>query len=161
MWGMPVSRQHVKKGMHMRKYLLAATAALTVATPAIAKDGSGYVGADIGAVWPKSHDLEGGIDFANPAAPDIPFHNIGSLKYKAGIDVDLIGGYDFGMFRLEGELGYKHGKVKDVNLDNDFLDAINGEGNLDLTNTNFDIDRTTNAWSGMINGWLDLGGNGP
>src|SRR6185437_9738226 len=112
---------------------LAATAALTVAAPAIAKDGSGYVGADIGAVWPKSHDLEGGIDFANPAVPDIPFTNIGSLDYKTGIDADLIGGYDFGIFRLEGELGYKHGKVKGVNFNSSFLDSINHEGNLNIT----------------------------
>ncbi len=88
----------------MRKYLLATVACLTVASPAVAKDNSGYVGVDIGAVWPNSHDIEGGIDFTNPAVADIPFHNIGSLNYKAGIDADIIGGYDFGMFRLEGEL---------------------------------------------------------
>ena len=31
---------------------------------------------------------------------------IGS-KHKMGYDVDVVGGYDFGMFRLEGELAYK------------------------------------------------------
>ena len=35
-------------------------------------------------------------------------------KLKTGYDVDVIGGYDFGMFRLEGELGYKHVKIKSI-----------------------------------------------
>ena len=53
----------------MRKYLLAATAAtaaLVYATPAAAKDGSGYFGGDIGAVWPKSEDLDGIVVFTGP-----------------------------------------------------------------------------------------------
>ena len=45
------------------------------------------------------------------------------VKYKTGYDVDLIGGYDFGMFRLEGELGYKRAKLKSVDVDNAFLTA--------------------------------------
>ena len=96
----------------MRKYLLAAVAGAVIASPAIAKDNSGYVGADFGIVWPKSHDVEGAIDFTNDAVPDIPFHNIGNLEYNPGFDGDIIGGYDFGMSRIEGELGYKHGKIK-------------------------------------------------
>ena len=87
----------------MRKFLLATVACITVASPAVAKDNSGYVGLDIGAVWPKSHDVSGGIDFTNPAVPDIPFHNIGSLDYKAGVDAALIGGYDFGMREVDLE----------------------------------------------------------
>ena len=30
-----------------------------------------------------------------------------------GYDVDLIGGYDLGMFRVEGELAYKQAGIKD------------------------------------------------
>ena len=32
------------------------------------------------------------------------------------------------MFRIEGELGYKHGTAKSVDLENAFIDAINTEG---------------------------------
>src|SRR6476659_2380556 len=155
----------------MRKYLLAATAAtaaLVIATPAAAKDHSGYVGGDIGAVWPKSQGLNGVANFSGPvicnAVPPltcavpaaISGSDVASLKYKTGIDADLIGGYDFGMSRLEGELGYKHGKVKHHEFDSAFLSAISGRAGTTLVD--FDIDRTTNVWSGMINGWLDFGG---
>ena len=142
----------------MRKYLLATSALLVCATPAVAKDNSGYVGIDIGAVWPKSHNLAGGIDFANPLITDIPFHSVGSLGYNAGVDADLIGGYDFGMFRLEGELGYKHGNVNRPDVAQAFLDAINSAAEANFTANDFNIDDKTNAWSGMVNGWLDLGG---
>ena len=93
----------------MLKYLLTASALLAVAAPAAAADNSFYVGGDIGAVWPNSHNLEGSIDFTDSRLTDIPFRSIGDLHYKTGIDGDLLAGYDFGMFRLEGELGYKHG----------------------------------------------------
>ena len=107
----------------MRNFLLAGAAALVIASPATAKDHSGYVGIDVGAVWPKSQDIFGNVAFSGPvvcnALPpatctlptDFANSNIGSIKYKTGIDADLIGGYDFGMFRIEGEVGYKHGKV--------------------------------------------------
>ena len=32
---------------------------------------------------------------------------------STGFDVDVIGGYDFGMFRVEGELGYKRACIDD------------------------------------------------
>src|SRR3954469_3443399 len=156
----------------MRKYLLVTVAiASLAATPAAAKDGSGYFGGDIGAVWANSQDINGTVTFSgpvvcNPAVPPIPCttpgtfsaNNVAKIKYKAGIDADLIGGYDFGMWRLEGELGYKHGKVKHHDFDSGFLGDINTDAGTALTD--FNIDNTTNVWSGMINGWLDFGGNG-
>ena len=45
---------------------------------------------------------------------DVTLDNVARVKNKTGYDVDLIGGYDFGMFRLEGELGYKRAKLKNV-----------------------------------------------
>src|SRR6476659_5367316 len=110
----------------MRKYLFATAACVLIATPAIAKDNSGYVGIDVGAVWPKSQDVFGAVDFTNTAVADLPNQDVGTIKYKTGIDADLIGGYDFGMFRIEGELGYKHGKVKHHEFDYAFLSAISG-----------------------------------
>ena len=44
---------------------------------------------------------------------------------ERGIDVDAIIGYDFGMFRLEGEIGYKRAKVDDFEIDNSDIAALN------------------------------------
>ena len=60
-----------------------------------------------------------------PAVTDVTFNNVARVKNKTGYDVDLIGGYDFGMFRLEGELGYKRANLKTVNADSAFLTGIN------------------------------------
>jgi hypothetical protein len=94
----------------MRKLLLSAVAltSIAVASPAVAKDNSFYVGADIGALWANSQKILGAVDFTNPAVTDIDFGRVGRIKYKTGFDVDLVGGYDFGMFRAEAELGNKH-----------------------------------------------------
>ena len=146
----------------MRKLLFASAAvtALMAAAPAVAKDGSWYLGGDIGAVWPKDQNVRADVDFADPDAVDIVNADVADLEYKAGIDAAIYAGYDFGMFRAEGEIGYKHGKVKDLELDNDFLDDISDQRGSLLDNDSFDIDKTTNVWSAMINGWLDFGGNG-
>jgi len=124
-----------------------------VATPAVAKDGSWYLGGDIGAVWPKNQDIQADVNFADEDAVDIVDADVADLEYKAGIDAAIYAGYDFGMFRLEGELGYKHGKVKDFELDNDFLDDISEQRGDLLDNDDFDIDEKTNVWSAMLNGW--------
>ena len=42
----------------MRKYLLAAAAAVAVATPAAARDGSGYFGIEGGILFPKDQDAD-------------------------------------------------------------------------------------------------------
>src|SRR6266550_1617964 len=98
----------------MRKYLLAAAAAAVFSTPAMARDGSGYIGLEGGVLFPKSQHLDANIDFTDPTVTDVTFNNVARVKNKTGYDVDLIGGYDFGMFRLEGELGYKRAKLKNV-----------------------------------------------
>src|SRR5258708_5517610 len=112
----------------MRKYLLATAAAATVAiaAPAAATtDNSGYVGLEGGVLFPRSQTVFGSIDFTDPAFTDFPRTDIGRAKYKTGYDVDVIGGYDFGMFRLEGELGYKHAKTKSVGVSSAFVTALN------------------------------------
>src|SRR6476620_11633002 len=124
----------------MRKYLLAGAAMLVMATPAVAKDHSGYVGIDIGAAWPKGQDLFATTHFSatgpfvcNAVPPatctvvptDIAATRATTMDYNAGLDVDAIGGYDFGMFRLEGELGYRHGHISHVNADPNFTTVSN------------------------------------
>src|SRR3954454_23034666 len=105
----------------MRNFLLAAAATLAVATPAAARDGSGYVGLDGGVLFPRSEHIRGFIDFTNTEAQDFGPNQVATVRYKAGYDVDLNAGYDFGMFRFEGELGYKHAKNKDLNISDNFV----------------------------------------
>ena len=115
----------------MQKYLLAtaAVAAVATATPAAARDGSVYVGLEVGAMFPRDNDADVDAVFTTtnatvppggvlppgiPAGPaDTTFENMFGLDYKTGWDADVILGYDFGMFRLEGELGYKRASVDD------------------------------------------------
>ena len=63
----------------MRKFLLAAVATAAVATPAIARDGSPYIGADIGVMKPQDTKLAVNVDVAAP---------IGSRHYGEGFVVD-------------------------------------------------------------------------
>ena len=146
----------------MRKYLLAAVAAAAVATPAVAKDNSGYVGLEGGIMFPRNQDVFGAIDFTTPpvGVTDFASSDIGRVRWKNGYDVDLIGGYDFGMFRLEGELGYKRAKAKDVRLDDDFVVAFNSGAGTLLTSDDFDLGGHVSVLSGMINALVDFGGNG-
>ncbi|MEO6224614.1 MAG: outer membrane beta-barrel protein [Sphingomicrobium sp.] len=149
----------------MRKYLLtAAAAAAFVATPAFA-DGP-YVGIEGGVLFPQKQDIFGTVNFTNPApvAADITRSSVANVDYDVGYDVDLIGGFDLGMFRLEGELGYKRASLKDYTFNNTFLTAITaGNGtiyNNSNINTQFDLARHTDIYSAMINGLVDFGGNG-
>jgi opacity protein-like surface antigen len=145
----------------MRRLLLATAAMLVVATPAAAKDNSPYVGIDAGAIFPKKQSIQGNIDFTDPTVTDFTTANIGNVKYKTGYDVDLVGGYDFGMFRLEGELGYKHAKTKSLNVNSAFVDAVNAGAGTAFTGSNsFDLDDKTRVFSAMANALLDVGGNG-
>src|SRR5437868_15551410 len=161
-----LARRHSRqqpRGIPMRRYLLA-TAAATVAfaVPAAAKDNSGYVGIEGGILFPKSQSASGAITFTTPGTPgpvNFARTNVASVRYKMGYDVDVIGGYDFGMFRLEGELGYKTAKTKSARVSTAFVNALNaGAGTAFTTSTNFGINRKVSAYSAMINGLLDFGG---
>ena len=144
----------------MRKLLFAAAATIAIATPAAATvDGAGYVGLEGGVLFPKSQTVFGNIDFTDATVTDIGRTNLGNVKYKAGYDVDVIGGYDFGMFRLEGELGYKRAKAKSFNISNTFVNSLNaGAGTTFTPGTNFGINDHTSVFSGMVNGLVDFGG---
>ena len=75
------------------------------------RDGSGYIGIEGGLTFPKDPKIDASINYNDPTVTDISRTDVGKINLKTGYDVDLIGGYDFGMFRLEAELGYKHAKA--------------------------------------------------
>lgn len=140
----------------MRKYLLAAAAAAAIASPAVARDGSGYFGVEGGALFPKdSHvDFAGTYTYSEGGTYD--FVADFKTNYKTGVDVDVIGGYDFGMFRLEGELGWKQAKHK--SYDNATLVATSSEGDTFTYGPyDADADGKTTVLSAMVNALLDFG----
>ena len=169
----------------MRKYLLAAAAAVAVATPAAARDGSGYFGIEGGILFPKDQDADLTATFVNsaqsPAAGSVvdPLDGTGlvgaiaaapaaitgdvDLNMKRGYDIDAIAGYDFGLFRLEGEIGYKRSKIKSADVDGAFVTALEGGLNPDtgtafvFDDTDFDLTDRVSVLSGMVNALLDFG----
>ena len=48
----------------MRKYLLAAVAVAAIASPAVARDGAGYIGVEGGIMFPKDNDADVIVDYA-------------------------------------------------------------------------------------------------
>ena len=122
----------------MRKYLLAAAIVTVIGSPAIARDHSGYIGLEGGVLFPETSHLGG--TFSDSSGTDGTF----GLKYKTGYDLDLNGGYDFGMFRLEAELGYKRA----------------GLSRITAPDVSLPIGGHARALSGMGNALIDFGGNG-
>jgi opacity protein-like surface antigen len=149
----------------MRKYLfLAAVAAAAVTSPAYARDNSPYVGVEGGILLPRDTNVDVDALFPVTTDPGIPsglnhFDEGFDIDYKTGYDVDLIGGYDFGMFRVEGEVAYKHAKINDIEFDEPFLFAINGALDIDpaLTNEDINVGGKASVLSGMVNAMLDFG----
>ena len=171
----------------MRIYFGAALAALAISSPAAAKDGSWYAGIDAGVLFPKSpHGGNVFVDYtttnatvppggvlpaiAIPAPADTTFTDPFDFHTNTGFDADLVGGYDFGWFRVEGELAYKHSHL-DSNVSDAFLTSLNtslnrpsatpdpgAPGLAAITREDFNLDEKIHAWSGMLNGLVDLGG---
>src|SRR3954468_6892043 len=148
----------------MRNFLLATVATAAIATPAVARDGSPYVGIDVGLMKPRDTNVDVDVVFPANQDPAIPsganhYDEGFDVNYKTGYDVDLIGGYDLGMFRVEAELGYKHAKISDLEFDEPVLFGINGALDIHpaLQNDTVDFGGHVSVLSGMINGMLDFG----
>ena len=145
----------------MRKFLLAAVASTALlASPAVAQDGGPYVGLEGGVLFPRDTDVDADVDFVDPADPDFVYEGVFDLDYKTGFDIDGIIGYDFGMFRVEGELGYKRASVDEIQLDQDFIDDYEDATGVDLSDVDFDLDGNVKVKSAMANGLVDFGMGG-
>src|SRR6185312_5017528 len=143
----------------MRKILFLATvAAAAVASPAYARDGSPYVGLEGGIIFPETKDVNGSATFTSTAP--IGAAPLGEMRFKKGYDVDVIGGYDLGLFRIEGELGYKHSSVKRFSLLDTFVNGVNTESGNNFTGNTFGFSRKFSILDAMLNGMLDVGDNG-
>ena len=143
----------------MRKLLFATAAAAAItATPAAARDGSPNVGLEGGLLFPENQNLDGAVTLTDTTNfPDVSTTNVGEARFHDGYDVDIIGGYDFGHFRLEGELGYKHASVERVNINPTLISAINTPSGNTFTVSDFDINGHASVLSGMVNALVDIG----
>lgn len=133
----------------MRNYLLAAVAAVAIAaTPAMARDGAPYVGIEGGLLIAEDLDLD--VTVSDGVFTDRNREAF-TVDFKRGFDVDAIAGYDFGMFRVEGELGYKRFRVDDVRV------ATGFGSDLGLVDEDFDVSSRASVLSLMANAMLDFG----
>ena len=150
----------------MRRYLLAAVAVGAIATPAAARDNQGYFGVEAGIAWIKDQNADVFVDYtvltnpdALPGPVDQDFNNVFSLDSKMGYDIGIFGGYDFGGFRVEGEVDWKHANLDDLEIDGDLIDALNdiSDDDIDLVDDDFDIDEAVGSLAFMLNGLVDFG----
>ena len=131
----------------MRKLAIAmALASTALATPAVARDNSWYVGVEAGPMLVEDTEL----DYEGPTTAGPLFIDEAiTIDHKMGFDVDVIGGYDFGGFRVEGEVAYKRAGLDELSIDPRITGAsINGP---------FDLDGDVSVISGMFNFLLDFG----
>jgi len=128
----------------MRRYLLAAVAAAAIATPALARDGSPYVGIEGGAMIVEDLDFDVDSDGTD-------FNDGLRLDFDYGLDVDAIAGYDFGAFRLEGEIGYKRLNVDEARISSALA------ADLGVPSGDFDVSDNGRVLSLMANALLDFG----
>ncbi|HEX7851007.1 MAG TPA: outer membrane beta-barrel protein, partial [Sphingomonas sp.] len=135
----------------MRKLAIAvALASTALATPALARDKAWYVGVEGGAMIVEDIHFDIG---ATPSAMKV--------DHDYGYDVDGQVGYDFGMFRVEAEVGYKSANVNTISSSLK-IPAYNAGGALipgggaNAGSYNYAGGRTT-ALSFMLNGLLDFG----
>ena len=166
----------------MRIFLLSSIAAAALAAPAAAHAGSPYVGVEVGFSQPRTSDVDDHVSFSatqtpsTPAAPAPPaggeFDDTFAIAYKKGYDVGLLGGYDFGLLRVEMELSQKSMKLDSLKSDDiteEYLatlnDALNrpsaspdpgapGLGALDMGD--FELDGRMRLRSAMVNALVDV-----
>lgn len=138
----------------MRKAFIGLALATTVlAAPAVARDGSTYLGIEGGVVF--GDDLS--IDYDLDGDGDIETGEAGLVQFDLdrGWEGDIVLGHDFGAFRLEAEGAYKQMGA----------DAITATGGVDLdpatpgVQTSFagGVEGKLRVASAMVNALVDLG----
>ena len=132
----------------MRKLAIAvALASTALATPAVAKDHSVYVGLEGGVMWVEDSPFRITDNRTNPEF---------TIDHKTGYDIDAIAGYDFGAIRVEAEVGYKHAGIDAVNSVTTVYDADGSANVLSLMgNVLFDFG-DENGLSGYAGGGLGV-----
>src|SRR3954451_14932431 len=132
----------------MRKLAITmALASTALATPAVARDHSVYVGLEGGVMWVEDSPFNVTDAQTNPQY---------TTDHKTGYDVDAIAGYDFGAVRDEAELGYKHASIDTVNTIDTVFAADGHASSLSLMgNVLFDFG-DENGLSGYAGGGVGI-----
>ena len=127
----------------MRKLAIAmALASTAMAAPAVARDQSWYAGIEGGVMLVEDTEFDFAYDYDGIAGE---IDNAFSVDHNYGFDVDLVAGYDFGGFRAEAELGWKHAGIDDIQADSL------------ITTDDLDGDGSVRVFSAMANALLDFG----
>lgn len=132
----------------MRKLaVVLALASTALASPALARDKSWYVG------------VEGGGMIVEDIKYDIgTVRNAARVNHDYGYDVDGVIGYDIGAFRIETEVGYRKATVDGFRsqVGTPAFTSAGRLGNSPAGNFNY-AGGSTSALSFMLNGLLDFG----
>ena len=136
----------------MKKHLITVATAVTLALPALSQAAplrqGGYVSGFLGVSAPRNSETNG-IDFFNSNGAS--FNE--QVDFDPGIYVGGTGGYNFGFFRLEGELSYRHAEINSISNGT----FRNPDGNLGalavMGNAFFDLRNSTPVtpyWGGGV-----------
>ncbi|MFL6749560.1 MAG: outer membrane protein, partial [Sphingomicrobium sp.] len=133
----------------LRATCAALLATTLLATPAMARDKTLYLGAELGVAWGTDTDIDAD-NVRDGGQATVDLDNFLQLDHKMGYDVGLIFGYDAGIVRAELDLSHRHIGIDSV----DFI-FPDGEGGTDTGSV--DIDGSTSYTAIMANLLLDLG----
>src|SRR5213075_1323712 len=117
---------------------VALLATALIATPAMARDKTLYLGVEAGPMWAGDLELD-----ANTSNGNI---NLLDIDHKLGYDFGVIFGYDAGIVRAELDLSYKRAAHDKYEIDDGEAGTIN-----------IDADGNTRYIAIMTNLLLDLG----
>tara|TARA_R110002012_G_scaffold134368_2_gene287619 strand:- start:591 stop:1646 length:1056 start_codon:yes stop_codon:yes gene_type:complete len=120
-----------------------AMASTALASPALAKDDSWYIGAEFGSMLVEDADFD-----INDTA------EAHEVSHDFGFDGGGYVGYDFGGFRLEAEVSYRQANVDGITVGTPGLTY--GPGSVAPAGF-YDVSGDVNALSFMLNGLLDFG----
>ncbi|WP_296716304.1 OmpA family protein [Erythrobacter sp.] len=130
--------------MKKTAFLLVSAAAI-IAAPAQARDGQVYAGINGGIVFEDQADVE------SEPFRGTPPENEARINTGTGWEAGAVLGYDFGMFRLEGEGNFR-------NQDHDTLIITSSNNTSGLVAGNrFGPGSTQKTYSGMLNALVDIG----
>ena len=138
----------------MRKLaIVLALASTALATPALARDNSWYVGVEGGPMIVEDINFD-----IRSATGGTKTGRAGSVDHDYGWDADGVIGYDFGGFRVEAEGGYRQATVDGYRstLGTPVFTSAGGLATTGASNFN-GAGGKTSALSFMLNGLLDFG----
>lgn len=118
----------------MKAKLIAAAILVTFMLPAVCAAApvrpGAYMSGFIGGTVPYDMTVTTDDFFLNDTFVD-------RVELDPGINIGLTGGYDFGYLRMEGELSYKHGEIKEIIDQSDNFRFRNVDGDIAVVATMF------------------------